>query len=121
MNFVIYHVLKSLIICWTEKYLCIHLPSSVSVVHYLITSKMIVVFAQQFGNFLDVNSIVEWGSITNFPFVGTEFSLKFQNNLVIKKCFYVISSFKYLNDILANFFCIPEGIQLNDQLSFAKE
>lgn len=59
------------------------------IVQYFITTWVIIVFAEQFGNFLYIDGVIEGGGISLFSFVWAQFALKyiseFKKNKKIKR------------------------------------
>ena len=47
VNFIIDHVLETLVVCWPKKYLCIHFTSSKPAINDFITTLLIFVIVQQ--------------------------------------------------------------------------
>ena len=89
MNFIVDHVLETLVVCWSKEYLCIHFTSSKSTINDFITTLLIFVIVQQIRHLGDKlvhcpfyiaenyllysHGIIEWSSITNFTFQCTNF------------------------------------------------
>lgn len=44
MDLIVYHVLQTLIVCGSDKYLGIDLPTGVAVVHDFVASQLVAVF-----------------------------------------------------------------------------
>ena len=47
VDFIVDHVLETLVICWAKENLCIHFTSSKSTINYFITTLLIFVIVQQ--------------------------------------------------------------------------
>lgn len=69
VNFVVHHMLEALVVGGTQEDLRLQLAPRVTIVHDLVSSQLVTVVIQQRRDFLHVDSIVEWGGITNFTSV----------------------------------------------------
>lgn len=69
MDFVVHHVLETLIICWSQKHLRIDFTTGVTIVHDFVATQMVTVFLEEGGDFLHVDGIVEWCGVTDFTLV----------------------------------------------------
>ena len=103
MNLVIHHMLEPLVVGGAQEDLGVHLPPRVAGVHHLVYDVnfkaiqcwryelfkvkichlipvlLVSVLDQQFGDFSDVHSVIEWRGVTNLTLVATH--LKFQFNM----------------------------------------
>ena len=81
MDLVIHHVFQSLIVRGSQEDLSVQFPPRVSAVHHLVTSGLVTVVIQQFGNLLNIDSVIEGSGISNLSLVGSNFALETLNQV----------------------------------------
>jgi hypothetical protein len=80
MNFVIHHMFQPLVISRSQKDLGINFSASMTTVHDLITTRLVIILAQQFGDLLHINGVIKGGGVTNLALVRPQFALQKMHN-----------------------------------------
>ena len=75
VDLIVHHMFQSLVVSGSQEDLSVQFPSRVSAVHHLVTSGLVTVVIQQFGNLLNIDSVIEGSGISNLSLVGSNFAL----------------------------------------------
>lgn len=81
VDLIVHHMFQSLVVSGSQEDLSVQFPSRVSAVHHLVTSGLVTVVIQQFGNLLDIDSVIEGSGISNLSLVGSNFALETLNQV----------------------------------------
>ena len=81
VDLIVHHVLEPLVVGGAEEDLGVELPAGVAAVHHLVTSGLVTVVIQQFGNLLNIDSVIEGSGISNLSLVGSNFALETLNQV----------------------------------------
>ena len=81
VDLIVHHMFQSLVVSGSQEDLSVQFPPRVSAVHHLVTSGLVTVVIQQFGNLLNIDSVIEGSGISNLSLVGSNFALETLNQV----------------------------------------